>query len=168
MPLVFRRACPSDLTAIVDIFNESVALPVNDEVEVITPASRHEWLTSFNDDYPLWVAVQNEQIVAWCGLQQFYPHPAYRFSAEISLYVAKSAQHQGIGRRFLAFVDRQIKDHLSIKTVVAYIYQDNLPSIHLFSTAGFTSWGRLYQITTLNHHSYDLLIYGRTYEKRSR
>ena len=163
MAITFRRAQSADLNKIVAIFNESVDLPINDEVELITPASRQEWLASFNDDYPLWVAEDNGNVLAWCGLEPFYPHPAYRFSAEISIYVGRVAQHQGLGRRFLNFVDQQVQTGLPIKTDVAYIYQGNQPSQKLFSSAGFTYWGTLHHIATLNDHLYDLLIYGRTY-----
>lgn len=163
MAITFRQAQPADLNKIVAIFNESVDLPVNDEVELITPASRQEWLASFNDDYPLWVAEDNRNVLAWCGLEPFYPHPAYRFSAEISIYVGQVAQHQGLGRRFLNFVDQQVQTSLPIKTVVAYIYQENQPSQKLFSSTGFTYWGTLHHIATLNDRPHDLLIYGRTY-----
>lgn len=163
MAIIFRRAQPADLNKIVAIFNESVDLPINDEVELITPESRREWLASFNDDYPLWVADDGGNVVAWCDLEPFYPHPAYRFSAEISIYVGQAAQHQGLGRRFLAFVDQQIRTGLLIKSVVAYIYQGNQPSQGLFKAAGFTYWGTLRHIATLNDRLHDLLIYGRTY-----
>lgn len=53
MSITFRRARPDDLGAIVAIFNESVDLPINDEVELITPASRRDWLAEFTDDFPL-------------------------------------------------------------------------------------------------------------------
>ncbi|MFR0771817.1 MAG: N-acetyltransferase family protein [Limosilactobacillus pontis] len=69
MAINFRRARPDDLHAIVAIFNESVDLPINDEVELVTPASRREWLAAFNDDFPLWVAEQDKRVVAWCGLE---------------------------------------------------------------------------------------------------
>lgn len=165
MTINFRRARSTDLGAIVAIFNESVNLPINDEVELITPDSRRAWLAEFNDDFPLWVAESAGRVVAWCGLEPFYPHPAYRFSAEISIYVGRGVQGQGIGRRFLDLVDRQAHDHLPIKTIIAYIYRGNEASQHLFATAGFTRWGRLYQIANLNGKFHDLLIYGKTYEK---
>ncbi|MFQ9706962.1 MAG: N-acetyltransferase family protein [Limosilactobacillus pontis] len=163
MAINFRRARPDDLHAIVAIFNESVDLPINDEVELVTPASRREWLAAFNDDFPLWVAEQDKRVVAWCGLEPFYPHPAYRFTAEISIYVGRPAQGQGIGRRFLSLVDQQVQARLPIRTIVAYIYQGNQASQHLFATAGFTHWGRLHQVANLNGKFHDLLIYGKTY-----
>ncbi|HJA27049.1 MAG TPA: GNAT family N-acetyltransferase [Candidatus Limosilactobacillus intestinigallinarum] len=165
MTINFRRARSTDLGAIVTIFNESVDLPINDEVELITPDSRRAWLAEFDDDFPLWVAESAGQVVAWCGLEPFYPHPAYRFAAEISIYVGRAAQGQGIGRCFLDLVDRQVHDHLPIKTIVAYIYRGNQASQHLFTTAGFTRWGQLHQIANLNGTFHDLLIYGKTYKK---
>lgn len=165
MTINFRRARPTDLAAIVAIFNESVALPINDEVELITPASRRKWLAEFTAAFPLWVAEEADQVVAWCGLEPFYQHPAYRFAAEISLYVGRAVQGQGIGRRFLELVDRQVREQLPIRTVIAYIYQENQASQHLFTKAGFNYWGRLHQIANLNGTFHDLLIYGKAYQK---
>lgn len=63
MTINFRRARSTDLGAIVTIFNESVDLPINDEVELITPDSRRAWLAEFDDDFPLWVAESAGQVV---------------------------------------------------------------------------------------------------------
>lgn len=165
MSITFRHARPDDLGAIVAIFNESVDLPINDEVELITPASRRDWLAEFTDDFPLWVAEQDGRVVGWCGLEHFYPHPAYRFAAEISIYVSRSVQGQGIGRRFLNLVDRAVRARLPIRSIIAYIYRGNEASQHLFAKAGFTRWGQLHQIANLKGTFHDLLIYGKTYEK---
>ncbi|MGN1283236.1 MAG: GNAT family N-acetyltransferase [Limosilactobacillus sp.] len=163
MTVVFRRARKTDLAKIVAIFNESVSLPINDEVELVTPESRRKWLNAFDDEHPLWVAVDDNEVVAWCGLEPFYPHPAYRASAEISIYVSKSAQQQGIGRRFLALVDQWARTHAATKTIVAYIYQGNKASQRLFASSGFEYWGTLHNIAMLNGKLHSLLIYGQTY-----
>lgn len=163
MSINFRHARPADLPAIMEIFNESADLPVNDEVELVTPDSRQSWFSSFNDRFPIWVAENASGVIAWCALEPFYHHPAYRFSAEISLYVSQSVQRQGIGKQFLDFVDHQVRNNLTIKTIIAYIYQGNLPSQSLFIKAGYQKWGQLKQVAVLKQRAYSLLIFGKTY-----
>lgn len=163
MAITFRLARATDLAKIVAIFNESVNLPINDEVELVTPESRRDWLDAFDDDHPLWVAVADDEVVAWCGLEPFYPHSAYRASDEISIYVSRSAQHQGIGHRFLDLVNQWARTHATTKTIVAYIYQENEASQRLFAASGFEYWGTLHNIAILNDELHSLLIYGRTY-----
>lgn len=160
--MIIRLARQEDLPAIVTIFNESAALPVNDEKELISVKSRQSWFDQFDSQHPLWVVVQNGEVVAWCGLEAFYHHPAYRYSAEISIYVANRAHRQGIGRKLLTFVDQQAPV-LNLHTIIAYIYQPNIASQHLFEKAAYQYWGQLKEISRLNHHFHSLEIYGKNF-----
>ena len=87
--LSFRRATPNDLPRIVTIYNSAVpSHDITDDEMSITVDSRQEWLNHFNDRFPIWVVISDSTIIGWCSLGQFYPHQAYQFSAEISIYLA--------------------------------------------------------------------------------
>lgn len=156
--MIIRRAQPNDLTTIVAIFNESAHLPVNDESELISVASRRQWFTQFDDHHPLWVACQDQQVIGWCSLEPFYPHKAYRYSAEISIYVAKQAHRTGVGQKLLKNADKAAHK-LNLHTIIAYIYQDNIASQRLFSKANYHHCGQLPEISNLNHRFHSLEIY---------
>ena len=120
--LRFRRATPNDLPRIVTIYNSAVpSHDITDDEMPITIDSRQEWLNHFNDRFPIWVVISNSIIIGWCSLGQFYPHQAYQFSAEISIYLAPDTQGRGYGKQILKFIDQQITDNLDIKTVIAYV-----------------------------------------------
>lgn len=157
-----RNAQKEDLPRIVQIFNESAALPVNDENELVSVASRQQWFAQFDAVHPLWVAVIGQQVVGWCGLEPFYPHPAYRFSAEISIYVAQCAHRHGVASALLKTADQFAAAH-EYKSLVAYIYEQNYGSQRLFAKTGYAHWGQLHNISTVNNQLHSLEIYGKNF-----
>ena len=156
----FQRAVPSELPQIVEIYNSAVpSHDITDDEMPITVDSRQEWLNHFNDRFPIWVVKDESKIIGWCALGQFYPHRAYRFSAEISIYLAPDAQGHGYGQQILSFIDQQIKTTLDIKTVIAYVYENNLPSQKLFQKSGYQQCGSLPQISIINGELRTLKIF---------
>lgn len=158
----FHRAIPSNLPRIVEIYNAAVpSHDITDDEMPITVESRSEWLDHFNDHFPLWVVKEDNRIIGWCALEQFYPHDSYRFSAEISIYLANEAQGHGYGQQILNFIDHQIQEHLEIKTIIAYVYENNLPSQKLFEKCGYQQCGTLPQISVIAGKLRTLQIYAK-------
>lgn len=156
----FRLATIDDLPQIVEIFNQAIPSGVNDDTVPLEVVDRQEWFRQFDESHPLWVMVIDQRIVAWCALEYFYPHPAYHHSAEIAIYVRSEFQKQHLGQAFLEYVHHQIESQLAIKTVIAYIYAENLPSQRLFQRCGYTKWGSLPQISEINGQFRDLVVFG--------
>ena len=50
---------------------------------------------------------------------------------------------------------------LRIRTVLAFVFAHNAPSIALFEAAGFEAWGRLPRVAELDGIERDLAILGR-------
>ena len=53
---------------------------------------------------PWLVAEKDGQVLGYAYANWFKPRPAYRFSAEDSIYVADSARGMGLGRKLLAVI----------------------------------------------------------------
>ena len=81
------------------------------------------------------------------------------FSAEISIYLASDTQGRGYGKQILNFIDQQITDNLDIKTVIAYVYENNLPSQKLFQKCGYQQCGVLPQISIIDGELRTLKIF---------
>ncbi|WP_251546563.1 GNAT family N-acetyltransferase [Limosilactobacillus caecicola] len=158
-----RPATSTDLPAIVEIFNQAIPLMVNDDTAPLEVTDRQTWFQQFDDTHPIWVIQTAEQIVGWCALERFYPHPAYYRSAEIAIYIDNHFQRQHLGKQLLSFVNKQVQHHLAIKTVIAYVYNENLASQRLFTSAGYQQWGRLPQISEINGQLRTLLIFGKNF-----
>src|SRR5690606_7533221 len=101
--ITIRDAKESDLPAIVAIYNSTVAgRLVTADTEPVSVESRHDWFKSHTPERrPLWVAVENENIVAWVSFKSFYGRPAYEHTAEIAIYLHEDYRGQGIGRQLL-------------------------------------------------------------------
>jgi L-amino acid N-acyltransferase YncA len=97
------------------------------------------------------VAVQDKLIIGWAALSPISSRDVYSGVAEVSIYLAKSAQGKGIGHLLLS---RLITDSESnhIWTLQAGIFPENEASIELHKKNGFRIIGvreKLGQMGTL-------------------
>ena len=141
-----RDATDADLASIVEIVNREIAesLYVWGEIPV-TVEARREWLARHRElAQPAIVATDPHtgRVVGWASLSTFRPASGYRFTCEVSVYVARDAQRQGVGRRLLATLHALAKP-LGLHSLVAVIDADNGPSIGLFQSLGYNEAGRL-------------------------
>jgi|688.fasta_scaffold23349_6 L-amino acid N-acyltransferase YncA len=161
--LQIRDALPSDLTQIVAIYNASIPnYLATADTEPITVESRLQWFANHSaSTYPLWI-MENEQqqMLGWLGFQAFYGRPAYRKTAELSIYIDPAFQGQGLGKRLLAEAIAQ-SPRLGLKTLLGFIFGHNQPSLKLFSQYQFEQWGFLPLVADLGEKERDLVIMGR-------
>ncbi len=160
--MVIREATREDLQAIVDIYNETIPTRmVTADIEPVTVESREAWFLEHHPDFrPLWVVEINGHVCAWLSFQSFYGRPAYRHTAEISIYIAKTYRGKGIGKQL---VQKAIDEcpRLQIKTLLGFIFAHNEPSLRLFSHFGFETWGHLPKVAELDGIERDLVIVGK-------
>ena len=158
---MIRDATIEDLPAIVKIYNAAIpGRMATADLEAVTVASRHAWFAEHSaETRPLWVLLDGGKICAWLSFQSFYGRPASHATAEISVYVASNAQRQGHGRELL---DRAIEfaPSIGLRTLVAFIFGHNEPSLALFRSFGFKTWARLPKVAELDGVERDLLILG--------
>jgi L-amino acid N-acyltransferase YncA len=160
--MTIRDATEADLPAIVAIYNASVPGRIaTADTEPVSIESRRDWFRDHDPEKrPLWVAVDDEIVVGWLSFQSFYGRPAYRATAEISVYVTPALQRKGIGRELLTrAVERSRR--LGLKTLLGFIFGHNEASLHLFETFGFQRWGVLPEVAELDDIERDLIILGR-------
>ena len=157
-----RHATIEDLPAIVDIYNASI--PSRRATADLFPTQVDEKVVWFHEHspkhYPLLVHEIEGQIAAWVGFQPFYDRPAYRYTAEISIYIAPCQQGQGLGRQLLQEA-LEIARQVCLKTILAYVFYHNAPSIALFRNAGFQDWGHLPEVTEMDGKEYSIVILGK-------
>lgn len=157
----FRLARTEDLEAIVAIYNASIpGRMATADTEPITVASRQNWLNNRDATRPIWVWQQGEAIAGWLSLQSFYGRPAYRATAELSIYVSPDYQRRGIGQQLLQQAIAS-SPGLGLTTLLAFVFAHNHPSLELFNRFGFTQWGYLPQVARLDGSDRDLIILGK-------
>lgn len=161
LSMKIRAAVAADLPAIVDIYNQSIpSRMATADTEAITLADKLDWFHVRSVDRPLWVAVNQNQVLGWLSFQNFYGRPAYIHTAEISIYVAAASHRQGIGSRLLAQAIAK-SPQLQLTTLLAFVFAHNQPSLNLLLNYDFQQWGRLPEIAELDQIQRSLLILGR-------
>lgn len=91
-----------------------------------------------------WLVVEDGgQVLGYAYCQWFKPRPAYRFSAEDSIYLAPQASGKGLGRELLAALAVQA-EAAGVRKLIAVIGDSaNAGSVGVHRTLGFTQVGIL-------------------------
>ena len=83
------------------------------------------------------------RVLGYAYCTWFKPRPAYRFSAEDSVYIAADVHGKGLGRALLAELAAQA-EKIGVRKLIAVIGDSkNLGSIGVHRSAGFTDVGVL-------------------------
>lgn len=157
-----RAATPADLPAIVAIYNATIASRlVTADLEPVTVESRHAWFDAHAAGrLPLWVVERAGGVVGWLSFSSFYGRPAYRHTAELSVYVRADARRAGIASYLLRAAIAQAPV-LDIHVLLGFVFAHNAPSRALFRRHGFDDWGLLPRVAVLDGVERDLAIVGR-------
>jgi len=162
--VLVRHAQLPDLPDIVAIYNASIpGRMATADTAPVTVAQREAWFAEFRpESRPLWVATApgGGRVLGWLSLRSFYGRPAYHATAEVGVYVAPEAQRQGVGGGLLAHA-LEAAPGLGLRTLLAFVFGHNEPSLAMFVRAGFAQWGRLPQVAELDGVERDLVILGR-------
>jgi phosphinothricin acetyltransferase len=144
MPII-RPSQPHDIPQITEIYSHHV-LHGTGTFEVDPPSwqdmtQRREDV--LNKGMPYLVAVEGEQVLGFAYCNWFKPRPAYRFSAEDSIYLASGAEGQGLGRALLGELCSQA-ERTGVRKLIAVIGDsNNQGSIGVHRSAGFDHVGTL-------------------------
>ena len=162
MMRTIRDAVVADLSEIVAIYN--AAIPdrlATADLEPVSVESRIDWFFAHSSaERPIWVLEIDAAIAGWLSFQSFYGRPAYKATAEVSIYVAPSYRRCGVGRQLLSYAIEQ-SSSLELKTLLGFIFAHNHPSIELFDAFGFQRWGYLPEVANLDGIERDLVIMGK-------
>ncbi|MDJ0731501.1 MAG: GNAT family N-acetyltransferase [Crocosphaera sp.] len=164
-----RLANLEDLEEIVNIYNASIPSRIaTGDLQKITVNSRLKWFQERDmNHYPIWVMEKTpslttgfkNEVLGWISLQHFYGRPAYKSTAEISLYIGENHRGQGIGKKLLGYVIEE-SPKLGLTNLLGFIFAHNQPSLNLFKKYKFQQWGYLPKVAQLDNIERDLIIMG--------
>ena len=144
MPTI-RSSHDADITAITAIYAHHVRHGTG-TFEIDPPSTAD--MASRRDDVrgkglPYLVAAEGEKVLGFAYCNWFKPRPAYRFSAENSIYLAADAHGQGLGRALLAELAAQA-EKAGVRKLIAVIGDSaNAGSIGVHRSVGFRHVGIL-------------------------
>jgi len=159
-----RDATEADLPAIVEIYNATIpGRMVTADTEPVSVESRLAWFRTHDPHTrPIWVVDDSPggRVCAWLSFSSFYGRPAYRPTAEISLYVAETHRRRGVGKFLLGEAIARAPA-CEVRTLLGFIWAHNEPSLRLFEKSGFGRWAHLPRVAVLDGIERDLIIVGR-------
>lgn len=142
---IIRPSLSQDIATITAIYTHHVLTGTG--TFEITPPSASDMESRRADvlakGLPYLVAVDGDIILGFAYCNWFKPRPAYRFSAEDSIYLAPGYQGKGIGRALLAELAAQA-ERVGVRKLIAVIGDSaNSGSIALHRSLGFSNVGLL-------------------------
>jgi L-amino acid N-acyltransferase YncA len=144
--LSIRTATEIDLETVLEIYNDSVAhTTATFDLEPRSLEAQRSWLAEHVPPHPVIVREEQGRVLGWGSISTYSSRPAYRFTGEVSVYVAAVARRQGIGEALLRELILLACQN-DLHTLVARITQDNEPSIRLAEKTGFVRVGLLEEV----------------------
>lgn len=143
--LIVRASTDEDLPLITAIYQHHVltgtgTFEIQPPNETDMAARRADVLAK---ELPYLVAELNGEVVGFAYCAWFKPRPAYRFSAEDSIYLSPGVAGQGIGRVLMTELCTAA-ERADIRKLIAVIGDSgNAASIGLHRSAGFTHVGTI-------------------------
>jgi L-amino acid N-acyltransferase len=139
MNISIRKGTEQDLPAILDIYNDAILNTTSVyNYKPHTLDMRKEWFAQKQkDNFPLFVAVQNNEVVGFSTYGHFRVWAAYKYTVEISIYIHPDHRGKGIAKLLYPPLFEAAKAQ-QLHALVAGIDADNEVSIRLHEGFGFT------------------------------
>jgi L-amino acid N-acyltransferase YncA len=156
--LRIRAATVADADAICRIYNQGIEDRVATlETELRTPDERRQWLAGRSPRHPVIVAEHDRQLVGWASLNVFNARAAYRFVADISVYVDRAARGKGVGNALMPRLVELGREHGFHKLVLS-AFPTNTGGMALYTKHGFRTVGIYEEQGQLDGHWVDTII----------
>ena len=126
--MTIRNAVPGDSGRIAEIYAHYV-LDTAISFELVPPdaAEIGRRMAAFRP-YPYIVAEENGIVIGYAYAHPLSERPAYRRSAEVTIYLDSAMQGKGIGKALYAELEKQLKsiDVHNLYAIVTYYRRDNI------------------------------------------
>ncbi|MDE2588810.1 MAG: N-acetyltransferase, partial [Patescibacteria group bacterium] len=134
-------ATKTDIPAITHIRNEAIEekIATLDESKH-TPEYEENWLNDHVFPYGVWIAKEHKNLLGWTSLNKFSTRPAYKYVADLSVYVSRTSRGKGIGTLLLDFIVKTAKKNGFHKIVLSG-FAFNTPAMALYKKFGFRDVG---------------------------
>ena len=146
MSMKIRKAAIDDIDSITSIYNYAIInTTATFDTKPRTLKSQEKWFYCHSKKHPILVSEDKEGVAGWASLSQWSERKAYERTAEVSVYVRKDRQGEGIGSCLTAsIIDIARKNGFHI--LIARVVTENKASVNLAGKYGFTIAGSLKEV----------------------
>jgi len=131
-----RLARPEDCAALLAIYEQYIQTPITFEYELPSREEFTRRITSISAEYPYLVWEEGEKILGYAYAHRLAERTAYQWSAELSIYVDRSAVGKGLGRKLYGALVELLKLQ-GVRTAYALVCTPNPASEGLHRAMGF-------------------------------
>lgn len=137
-----RRATCADAASCLEIYRSYINTAITFESALPSCEEFAGRIRTISKNYPYLVAEQNGTIIGYAYAHEFKERSAYQWGSELSIYLAPSATHSGIGKALYQCLIVLLK-HQGIRTAYGIITTPNDASEALHTSLGFTKSAHL-------------------------
>lgn len=141
-----RDAAEADAEAINAIYNHYVLTSTSTlQLEPSTLEERRAWIREHGGEYPVIVAEDGGELIAWGSLSRYAERRGYRFTVENSVYVRHDRHGRGAGSALLAELIARART-AGMHSIIAKVSNEQVASIRLHERHGFVQVAHLREV----------------------
>lgn len=157
--MIIRKMKEEDLEEVNKIYNEEIRTSTATfNIKEWTNGDQKRWFEEHNKNYPIFVITENQKVVGWSSLSKWSDREAYKRTAELSIYLSKSARGKKLGTQLLNYIIDKAKK-LPLHTLISLITSENEISIKIHEKFGFKNVGTMKEVGEKFGKLLDVVIY---------
>ena len=134
-----------DIAACLAIYNYYIEhTTITFEEEPLSLADFSARVRRICGSYPYLVAEEGGTVVGYAYLDAYNERSAYRYTADLSIYLAHDCLSRGVGSALLAAIER-LAEQQGLRNIVSIITEENARSLAFHERHGYREVGRLYK-----------------------
>ena len=146
MTVIRKIGKPGDCEACLEIYNYYIKnSTATFEEEPFSLDSYSRRIEKITEKYPFFVAENDGKVIGFAYLAEFNDRSAYRFTADLSIYLSHSEISRGVGGMLLSAVETAGKE-IGIKHIISIITGENEKSLRFHEKHGFVQRGELVDV----------------------
>lgn len=137
-----RLAENKDYLAMLGIYRPYVEnTRISFEYETPSQSAFEERMRNISKNHPVLVCEQDGKIIGYAYSCDAFERAAYRWSAELSVYVEKSCRGRGVGKALVKAVEEIVR-FLGYRKIYSLVTDENLSSLAFHKAIGYTETAR--------------------------
>lgn len=143
--LKIRAIEEKDIAGCLAIYNHYIEhTTVTFEEKLLTWEAFRERVNRISAKYPYLIAEENDVVLGYAYLDAYNDRSAYRYTADLSIYLAPDCLRRGYGVQLLAAIEEKGRA-CGLHCLVAIITEENKRSLQFHEKNGYRETGRLYK-----------------------